>query len=137
MQNITTSNDKYATTYSIYDYTTCISVTLCHFCDIYMVFGVVQDEDGNRWIAENDNEFVNVTVSGMPDNQLILTSASGSTVLADIMRDSDNSPIMNGDTIASFTNGQTEADAFYLVHGDASPGDYTGTITFNVSLSSF
>ena len=59
MQNITTSNDKYATTYSIYDYTTCISVTLCHFCDIYMVFGVVQDEDGNRWIAENDNEFVN------------------------------------------------------------------------------
>ena len=84
-----------------------------------------------------DNEFVNVTVSGMPDNQLILTSASGSTVLADIMRDSDNSPIMNGDTIASFTNGQTEADAFYLVHGDASPGDYTGTITFNVSLSSF
>lgn len=85
----------------------------------------------------SDNEFVNVTVGGLTDDEVVLTSASGNTVRADIMRDSDNTAIMNGDTIASFANGQTESDAFYLVHGDAMPGDYTGTITFNVSLSSF
>jgi len=86
-----------------------------------------------------DNEFVNVTVSGFTNGtDIILTNASGNTLTAWMYRGDDTS-IAEWDTVASFTNGQLQSDdVFYFLHGgEATPGDYTGTVTFNVSLSSF
>ena len=83
-----------------------------------------------------DNEIVTVQACGMENDAITLSTANGRTASAKMYVANTVDAITNYYPIASFTDGQLESmeDFWILTDGEVRPGDYTGTVTFNVQL---
>lgn len=82
-----------------------------------------------------EGEHVNITISGLNnDGKLSMTGGDGKgTVHFETMT---GTGLMNSATIATFGNGETvSSDGFRAYLQAEKAGDYTGTVTFNISLS--
>lgn len=84
-------------------------------------------------LAEGD--YVNINISGLNDaNRLVMTGGDGNgTVHFEL---TDNNNVGNGTTVATFYDGETTSSTGLRAYLHAEkPGDYTGTVTFNISLN--
>ena len=87
-------------------------------------------------LAEGD--VVNVSIGGLDNlNHLPMLGGDGNAY-AYFKSDNPNATVVGNDTVfTSFTNGETTAPygiQAYIMDAEQ-PGDYTGTVTFNISLS--
>lgn len=85
-----------------------------------------------------DGDSVVVTVSGLNDDSTItLTNSSGGTTTAQIYAPSMyDGAVPNLGTVGYFGNGQLTSEQTFSIQAaeGTSPGDYSGTITFNIGL---
>ena len=86
-----------------------------------------------------DGDIVEVSVSGITDGFITLTNTSGGTTTAQMFSRNYDGAVLNNFVIASFGNGQyqSEPPIYILADQNTLPGDYTGTVTFNINLSHF
>lgn len=84
-----------------------------------------------------DGDVVTVQVAGLPDGFITLTNSNGGTTTAQIYSSGQIDALNDYGIVASFGSGQLTSDqSIRIVAAEGtSPGDYTGTITFNVNMS--
>lgn len=82
-----------------------------------------------------DNEMVCVKI---PDPNITLTNSSGKTISGSFTRSDTRSEITELGHAAEFSNGQLTSNygIYFTLNGDGGfhAGDFSGTVTFNVSL---